>query len=234
MAYHESVDKRVELDKNPDGGRHVAHARPHAQHGAGVVVGLQGRAGLALGQDDEGVEDLVELAEVKEPAVVGKALVPDAAGLRAVGQAGSGVNDTRGRIRAGALEAAQVLVEVDRVAEPGRAVQTARTVGGGGEATGPEGADDALAHAAEHAPKGPGRVDGQEDVVEDDEEAKRGSFRNAPGLLVVGAVVAVQQLDGDGVERGNGDGHARVEGTEEEPVGNVERPHDGGGDGQRG
>ncbi len=41
----------------------------YAHHGAGVVVRLQRRAELALGEDDERVEHLVELAEVEDPAV---------------------------------------------------------------------------------------------------------------------------------------------------------------------
>lgn len=63
--HHERVNKGADKDKHPDGRRHVAHPGPHAHHGAGMVVCLQGRAEPALGEDDEGVEHLVEFTEVK-------------------------------------------------------------------------------------------------------------------------------------------------------------------------
>ena len=45
------------------------------------MVGLQNRTGLALGEDDEGIKHLVELADVENPAVVSQAFVPNSAHL---------------------------------------------------------------------------------------------------------------------------------------------------------
>lgn len=201
------------------------------------MIGLESRAGLALGQDDEGVENLVELGQVEQPAVVGETLVPDAAHLGGAGET-VGVNGRGGHIGTRGLEAVGVLVEVDRVSEAGGAVKTADAVSGGGRAAGAKGVGDAAAEATEHAPKGPGRVDGEEDVVEDDKDLEGGRLANGPGLLAAGAVEAVEQLDGDGVGGGNGQGHAGVEGTLEDRLGDVEGVHDGevlrrGGDGRR-
>lgn len=81
-TYHHRMDSRVDKDEHPDRGGHVAHASPHAHHGAGMVVGLERGAHLALCQDDEGIKDLVEFAQIKDPAVKGQALVPDAAQIR--------------------------------------------------------------------------------------------------------------------------------------------------------
>lgn len=68
---HHSVNARVEEDEHPDWRRHEANARPHAQHCAGMVVGLQGCASLALCNNDERVEHLVELGEVEPPSPKG-------------------------------------------------------------------------------------------------------------------------------------------------------------------
>lgn len=81
------MDKGVEEAEDPDGAGHVPHTSPHAHHGASMVVSLQSRAVLALGQDNEGIQDLVELAQVEDPTVEVEALAPHAAGLKAVGHA---------------------------------------------------------------------------------------------------------------------------------------------------
>lgn len=77
VEVHESVDQGVEGNKHPDGRGCGADPGPHGQHGAGVVVSLEERRLAALGEDDEGVEDLVELGEVEEVAVVREAVAPD-------------------------------------------------------------------------------------------------------------------------------------------------------------
>lgn len=74
------MDEGVEHDKGPDGRRREPQADPHREHCAGVVVGLE-RGGLAaLGEDDGGVEHLVELGEVEVVAVEREAVFPDAVG----------------------------------------------------------------------------------------------------------------------------------------------------------
>lgn len=75
------MDTRVHERKHPDGRRHVAHSRPHAHHGACVVVGLERRASLSLGNNDGGIEDLVELGEVEEPAPESKTFVPESSNV---------------------------------------------------------------------------------------------------------------------------------------------------------
>lgn len=85
-THHHSVDSRVDQGKHPNGRRHEAHAGPHGQHSAGMVVLLERSAALALGQNDGRVKDLVELGEVEPPAPESKAFVPDSAHIRGVGQ----------------------------------------------------------------------------------------------------------------------------------------------------
>lgn len=84
-TYHKSVNARVDQDKHPDGRAHVAHACPHAHHCAGMVVGLKGGAALALHEDDHGVDNFVEFAEVEEPAPEGEAFIPESTKVCAVG-----------------------------------------------------------------------------------------------------------------------------------------------------
>lgn len=80
------MNERVDENKLPNGSRHVTHASPHAEHGSSVVVGLESRAELALGEDDEGVKNLVELAEIEDPAIVSQSLVPHTATNSSTGE----------------------------------------------------------------------------------------------------------------------------------------------------
>ncbi|KAG7051698.1 GNS1/SUR4 family protein, partial [Colletotrichum scovillei] len=179
---------------------------PHAHHGTGVVVGLEGGAELALGKDDEGVEDLVELAQVEDPAVEGESLVPDSASGLTAGAS----------IKAKSVVAGQAGPVTDSLVVDGGgteasvAVELAEAVGSGSQTIGAKGAHNAPTHAAEHAPEGPSRVDGEEDIVQDDKGEEGLGLADSPRLTVGRVVVLVQELDGDGVESGNGDGHSGV------------------------
>ena len=228
VRVHEGVDEGVDEDEDPDGDGHVADARPHAEHGAGVVVRLQGGAELALGEDDEGVEDLVELAQVEDPAVVAQPFVPHASHLEVAGAAGAAQAAQEGAgVRA--VPPAGRVVEEQRAAEPGRPVDAAEAVGRGSDAAGAERADDGAAHAAQHAPEGPGRVDGQENVVEDDKGEEGPRLAHGPGLLAARGVEPVQCLGGDGVQGRHGQGDLGVERGLEDAVGDVEGAHDARG-----
>lgn len=57
-----------------------------------MVVGLKGRAELALGENDEGVENLVKLAEIEDPTIVSQTLIPHTA---TDSSAGKTVNNCR-------------------------------------------------------------------------------------------------------------------------------------------
>lgn len=203
-THHHGMDTRVDKGEHPDGCRHVAHTGPHAHHGAGVVVRLQGRAELALGQDDKGVEDLVELAQVEDPAVKGQALVPQSADVHAAGRG---------------LPSIVLLNVGGGVAKTGGTVELAEAVNGAGQAIGTAGADDRPPQSSQHANKGPCRVDGQEDIVENDKQAEGRSLADGPGLLAGRGVVLVQQLGRDGVGGGNGDGDLGVQCGREDVIG---------------
>lgn len=73
------MNEAVDEHEHPNRRAHVADAGPHAKHGAGVMVCLQGRTPLAFGQDDGGVNDLVELAHVEEPSPESQTFVPQSA-----------------------------------------------------------------------------------------------------------------------------------------------------------
>lgn len=219
------MDKRVDEDKDPNGSRHVTNASPHAHHGTSMVVGLESGAGLALGQDDKGIEDLVELAEVEDPTVVRQTLGPHTTtGTHGVG-----------RSRSEASVDAVGLVVVQRVGHTGFTVEMAESVGRGSDAVRAKGVRETPLQTVEHAPAGPGGVDGEEDIVENDEVAEYPRLADSPGLLVVGEVVAIGQLDSDGVGESDANGHASVEGSAEDALGDVEREgHRGRLDARRG
>lgn len=77
VEVHDGVDQGVENDKDPDWWRGESNSGPHGEHCTCVVVGLQKGGLLALGQDDEGVDDFVEFGEIEEEAKVGETLFPD-------------------------------------------------------------------------------------------------------------------------------------------------------------
>ncbi|KAH6606657.1 hypothetical protein Trco_005810 [Trichoderma cornu-damae] len=217
-----SEDELLQRVEGTDGGGDDVVDRG-APGDRGGVFGHDGRAVLALGQDDEGVEDLVELAEVEDPAVVVEALVPHAARLGAAGHAGAGEHGGS-RAGRGRVPAPGGVVVVDGVAQAARPVEAAEAIGGGRDAAGAEGADEAPPHDAHHAPEGPGRVDGQEDVVQDDEGEEGARLADAPGLPAARLVVLVEQLCRDGIGGGNGQRNPSVQGRHVEAVGDVEGP----------
>lgn len=216
------MDERVDENKHPDGRGHEAHTSPHAHHGTSMVVCLQGRARLSLGEDNECVEDLVELAEVEDPAIVRQTLGPHAStlnlGRKTVHE--GGILDITDPGRGS-------LVVVDGIAKATSAVKAAEAIDRTGNAIRAQRIGNTPPHAAEHAPEGPGRVHGEEDVVQDDKDREGAGLADGPGLLAARLVVDVEELDGDGVGGSDGQGHLGVEGGREDVVGDVEGVHDG-------
>lgn len=202
------MDARVDKDKHPNGRGHVAHTGPHAHHGTGVVVGLERGAQLALCQDNEGIENLVELAEVEDPAVKGQALVPDAAHVGAIGSSVTCQGDIAGvgcpAAFLGVVE--DCISKASWTMEAGHAVDEAVDTLGGGRI------DHTTVHDADHTVKRPCRVGGQEYVVGDNESVEETGFADGPWLLAIGGVVDVQELRSDGVDGSNGQRHFRIEG----------------------
>lgn len=228
VGVHESVDEGVDQDKDPDGNGHVANASPHAKHGTSVVVGLESRAVLALSEDDEGVQDFVELAEVEDPAVVGETFVPETAHLVRVGVTSS-IEKRRGSISSSGHPLAAGLVEEHRVAQSRSTVDTTQAINSGSDAARAGRAADTALHSTKHTPESPSGVNGEEDVVEDNESLEGSGLADGPWLLVARAVVAVEQLDGDGVCGGNGQRNLGIKSCSEPAGGDIERVHDGQG-----
>lgn len=88
-------------------------------------------------------------------------------------------------------------------------------------------------HDAHHAPEGPGRVDGEEDVVQHDKGEEGACLADAPGLLVAGLVVLVEQLGRDGIDGGDSQWNSGIQSSSVEMGGNVERPQNRGGNMRR-
>lgn len=145
VAVHDGVDEGVEHDEDPDRRRHEPDPRPHAQHGARVVVGLQQRRRSALEEDDDGVEDLVELGQIEQIAPVGQAELFGVGPQRHRAVVADGLPET--------LMNAQVLSTLveQRRNDLGRKMH----------------------ERGRHADEGPHGVDAEEDVVQDDEPLER-------------------------------------------------------------
>lgn len=222
------MDERVEEGEDPDGRGHVSDASPHAHHGTSVVVSLESGGPFALCEDDGGVEDFVELGEVEEEAKVGESTVPETADVCSIRQ--SLWSEMVSRVRVCHGPSVGTGIVDGSVAESPGPVDLAETVDDGcrGGSHGlvwpgePEGAD--------HAEKGPERVDGEEDIVEDDEEPEGAGLADGPGTVVSAAVEAVDVGDCAGVSGRDGDGDSRVQEGRVDGGRDVERavPGDGG------
>ena len=168
-----------------------------------MVVLLESGAALALGQNDSRVKDLVELGEVEPPAPESKTLVPDSANIRLVWQATRAYKNIR-------VQAAPDIVGVvvgDSVAESAGTVDLAKCVNGTDNGVGLAVVGERVLEAADHGDASNGRVDSQEDIVEDDKGVEWAGFGDPPRLVTVLAVVPVDIGDGDEVDGGNGQGH---------------------------
>lgn len=219
------MDEGIHKHKHPDRSAHVTHSGPHAHHGAGVVVGLKSRAVFTLGKNDKGVEDLVKLANVEEPAVEGKTLVPHAARLVAVRSDGELGRD---RARLGRPDARALVVD-ETVAETGSTAHAADAVNSRGPATSArvtgvgKGVGQSATEHVDHADPGPGRIDSKEHIVSHDKRKERLGLADGPGSAVGGLVVLVEKLGSDSVDRRNGQRHTDVKGSRIEAVRNAER-----------
>jgi hypothetical protein len=164
------------------------------------MVLLESGAALALGQDDGRVKDLVELGEVEPPAPESETLVPDSADIRLVWLAAGAYENIR-------VQAAPSVVGVvvgDGVAQSSGTVNLAEGVDGADNGVGLAVVGERVLEAADHGHAGDGRVDGKEDIVEDDKGVEGAGFGDPPRLVAVLAVVPVDVGDGDEVDGGDG------------------------------
>lgn len=76
VNYHKCVDQRVENTEEPDGRGHETNSSPHANHSTSVMVRLQKAALLSFGNDNGGINNFIELAQVEQPSVECKTLLP--------------------------------------------------------------------------------------------------------------------------------------------------------------
>lgn len=116
-----------------------------------MVVCLEGRAELALGENDQCVDDLVELAEVEDPAVESKALVPQTAKIRGA----RGTMGSQNCARRGGLPCAGCLVIDDSISQAPRSIEFANRVDEAREPGGAKGVHHGATEGAEHTDKGP-------------------------------------------------------------------------------
>lgn len=213
MSYHKSVDEAVDEDEHPDRWAHVAHTGPHAEHGASVVVCLQSRAALALRNNDEGVQDLVKLAEVEDPAPESQSLVPQS----------SNVGRIRVSVPAHVDERVLGLPDVDgrvvccSVAKSSRSVDLAHRVGDTCKSARVVKAWPSVHKGSEHGDEGSEAVDCERDIVDDDEGLEEGLACDPPRLVVTLAVPGIEREDGDDIRSSKEEWHLWAHCEVEEP-----------------
>lgn len=109
-------------------------------------------------------------------------------------------------------------------------MRAAEAIRSSSDAARAKGVDETPLHDANHAPEGPGRVDGKEDVVQDDEDEEGACFADAPGLLVARLVVLVEQLGRDGIKSRNRQWNSSIQSRHIEIIWDVEGPQNSGRD----
>lgn len=219
------MNTRVEEDKDEDGRAHVPDTDPHADDGSGVMVALQVARLLALHQDDDGIDDFVKLAEVEDPSVECETFVPESAG-RQRGRRMRLEELVRSRVR----REPQVDVRrgiVDRcIAVSLGTLNLAHGIDCRHQsALGPLPRTDKRPPEAggDDAYECPCRVDGQENIVQNDEPEECARLANCPWLSSAGPVVLVERLDDDGVDDGHIDRDFDVEPFRVDVFGDRER-----------
>lgn len=213
------MDTRVDLDEHPYRRRHVAHASPHGQHGAGVVILLESGATLSFDENDDGVEDFVELGEVEPPAPERKTLVPHPANIGAVRHTiGTNVD-----VGVPAAPAVCIWVVRDCVTKTSRSLDLAERVDGANKGIGLPPVWEGCLQAVEHGEAGESRVYSEKDVVRNDKCLEPAVARNPPRLVAMLAIVPVEVRDGRGVDSGDGQGDLRVERLFEDVLWDLER-----------
>lgn len=224
------MNRRIELDEDPDGRGHVADARPHAHHGTGMVIGLEGGAALAFGENDEGIEDLVELGQVEPPAPEGQPFIPESSHICRIWQSlGSEMN---GRVVC--LPNIGGGVVGHRIAEAAGAMHLAESIHRAHERMGLRIVREGPFEGIEHGHARHCGIDGQEDVVEDDKGLEEPRLANGPWFVSPAPVVGVGEHNRGRIDSGNGERDGWLQYGIEDVGGNgMRRAQAGGLEGRR-
>lgn len=200
------MDPRIDEDKHPDRRAHETDARPHAQHRASMVVRLERRRALALCQNDEGIDDLVELADIEDPAPESQPFVPQSAHIRRIRVARRQEVDgrvlhlpdvDRRVVRRGVTESSRPMQLTQRVRDTCRAIRVVQSR---------PSARDRSCHGAKRREA----VQSENDIVDDDEGAEGGGLADGPWLVFAAAVVRVEGEDGEDVAGREGERDSRA------------------------
>ena len=183
-----------------------------------MVVRLQGRTLLPLGQDNRRVKHLVELGQVEDPTQIRQALVPQTASICGIRQ----ISLSQLEVRIGDDPPITCGIVQRGIAVTPGPIDLAQGVRDPGQAVGITAIRPRVAEGPEHGGEGPGGVDGEEDIVQDDEELEHAGLAEGVGLVGATFVDAIDEDDGEGVETGDGDGNTHVEELGVEVAGDVE------------
>lgn len=93
------------------------------------------------------------------------------------------------------------------VPDAGRPVHLAKAVDSGSPTVRPARVNDCGAKPLQHTEPRPGRIDGQEYVVQDHKHMEGLGFADGPWFLAGGLVVSVKGLGSDGIGSSDGDGN---------------------------
>lgn len=181
-AYHHSVNTRVQEAEEPDSWSHIAHTSPHAHHRTSMVISLQSRRSLSLGQDNNGINNLVKLGKVKEPSIESKTLIPKTStsrqsSARDISLASSGGNP---------LLSSRIIC--DGVAKSRWSVELAKRVNHPNDSLRSRWRWDSSLKPLPHAYESPSRVHGEENVVQDHDPVEGAGLGDGPWLVAARGV----------------------------------------------
>jgi hypothetical protein len=186
------VDEGIDKHEHPDWRRHVADAGPYTQHCSCVMVGLQKAALLALGKNNRSIDDLVELREIKEPAVEGETLVPNATDISALGAKTIG-SQMKGAVRHCPCVAS--FVERGGAPEASGTMNFAQAVSSTSEAMFAAPTSKRVHQRIDHTNAGPCRVQCKDCIMQDDQNSECACLTEGPRLVFSPCIDGVEVAD---------------------------------------
>lgn len=147
-----------------------------------MVVSLQSRRSLSLSQDNNGINNLVKLGKVKEPSIESKTLIPKTSTSRQ--RSGRDISLTR----SGGNPLLSRRIICDGVAKSRWSIELAKAVNHTNDSLRSRWRWDSSLKPLPHADECPSRVNGEENVVKNDDPVEGAGLGDGPWLVTARGV----------------------------------------------
>ena len=196
------MNARINEDEHPNRRTHIPNSSPHTQHRPSVMIRLQCRTPLSLGENNARVEDFVEFADIKHPAPESQSFIPQPSNIRRVRVAVGAEMDER------ILHLPDIQRSIIRssIPKPSRSMHLTQAIRRLRRPILTIPARQGLLDSPEHRHERREAVKREHDIVHHDEVPEPFLATYAPCLVVSVAVVAVECEDCEDICCGEEDG----------------------------